>query len=207
MVTNCKFKRERLVYWYLRLNGFLTIENFVVHPERSGSQRTDADILAVRFRNRKELFVNPMEDDPRVCECGTLCNVIIAEAKRNRCDLNGPWTHREKKNINRVLRAMGCFAPNENDRVAESLYSVGRYDSSCVTCRLFAFGESTNDQLKIPVQQQVIWKEAIDFIVKRFKEYRNQKRDVGQWSEDGTKLQEAALGENSTEIILNLFCL
>ena len=58
---------EKVAYWYLRLNGFLQIENFVVHPERRGGQRTDADLLAVRFPYRAErLFDNPhdiMRDD------------------------------------------------------------------------------------------------------------------------------------------------
>ena len=27
---------EKVAYWYFRLNGFLQIENFVVHPERRG---------------------------------------------------------------------------------------------------------------------------------------------------------------------------
>ncbi len=49
---------EKIAYWFFRLNGFLTIENFVVHPELISdgtSQRTDADILAVRFPYEKNL--------------------------------------------------------------------------------------------------------------------------------------------------------
>jgi hypothetical protein len=30
---------EKVAYWYFRLNGFLQIENFVVHPERRGRKR------------------------------------------------------------------------------------------------------------------------------------------------------------------------
>ena len=41
---------EKVAYWYLRLNGFLQIENFVVHPSGRGGQRADADLLAVRCR-------------------------------------------------------------------------------------------------------------------------------------------------------------
>src|SRR2546426_644182 len=41
-----------------RLNGFLTIRNFVIHPERGNDQRTDVDILGVRFPHRSELFPN-----------------------------------------------------------------------------------------------------------------------------------------------------
>jgi hypothetical protein len=39
--------------WFLRLNGFLTVLNFVVHPvetEEGTQQRTDADVLGVRLR-------------------------------------------------------------------------------------------------------------------------------------------------------------
>ena len=51
---------ETLAYWYLRLNGFIPISNYVLHrpfglqgrgPRRSG----DADILAVRFPYSYEL--------------------------------------------------------------------------------------------------------------------------------------------------------
>jgi len=45
---------ERLALWFLRLNGFMTIPNFIVHPEgprEDGAypQRTDVDVLDVRF--------------------------------------------------------------------------------------------------------------------------------------------------------------
>jgi hypothetical protein len=44
---------ERIAYWYLRLNGFFLLENFVHHetPERRGA---DADLLAVRLPNARE---------------------------------------------------------------------------------------------------------------------------------------------------------
>jgi hypothetical protein len=39
---------EQLVYWYLRLNGFFPITNFVLH--HGAEHRTsDADLVAVRF--------------------------------------------------------------------------------------------------------------------------------------------------------------
>jgi hypothetical protein len=42
---------ERLAYWYLRLNGFMTIDNFVLHDKskKGIAHRTDADIYGVRF--------------------------------------------------------------------------------------------------------------------------------------------------------------
>jgi hypothetical protein len=63
MEKEIKIKSEKLTYWYFRLNGFLTIPNFVVHPDRGREQGTDVDILGVRFPYRAELLENPMSDD------------------------------------------------------------------------------------------------------------------------------------------------
>ena len=79
---------EKVAYWYFRLNGFLQIENFIVHPERRGSQRTDADLLAVRFPHRAErLFDDPNDimpdDEHRLSLSHELIDVVIAEVKTN----------------------------------------------------------------------------------------------------------------------------
>src|SRR2546423_1250095 len=48
-------KPELLADWFFRLNGCATIQNFVLHPNLAGSQRTDVDLIAVRFPYRNEL--------------------------------------------------------------------------------------------------------------------------------------------------------
>lgn len=41
---------ETLAYWYLRLNGFFPLSNFVLHrDEETIEHSADADLLAVRF--------------------------------------------------------------------------------------------------------------------------------------------------------------
>ena len=57
-----KLDPEKVAYWYFRLNGFLQIENFIIHPERYGSQRIDADLLAVRFPFRAERLLDTPRD-------------------------------------------------------------------------------------------------------------------------------------------------
>ncbi|MED0673763.1 hypothetical protein P4S95_26750 [Aneurinibacillus aneurinilyticus] len=47
---------EELVYWYLRLNGFFLIDNFVLHQEQGGSRTSDSDLLGVRFPYVSETF-------------------------------------------------------------------------------------------------------------------------------------------------------
>src|SRR5262245_60877427 len=39
---------EELVYWYLRLNGFIPLTNFVLHRDEV-HRTSDADVVAVRF--------------------------------------------------------------------------------------------------------------------------------------------------------------
>lgn len=59
---------EELAYWYLRLNGFFLIENFVIHREgREAGQigdRSDADLLAVRFPN----VIEKLGEDELKCD-------------------------------------------------------------------------------------------------------------------------------------------
>jgi len=62
-VPNRGISPEKVAYWFFRLNGCLTLVNFVVHPDlirrdEPRSQWTDVDILAIRFPHRKELLTS-----------------------------------------------------------------------------------------------------------------------------------------------------
>jgi hypothetical protein len=182
---------ERLAYWYLRLNGFLLLENFVVHPDRGTEQRTDADLLGVRFKHRRELMDSPMKDDEAVSDCETLCHVIIAEVKRGPCALNGPWTNPEDENMQRVLKAIGCFETAAIKAASKGLYDNGIYAEAQVTCRLFAFG-NMKGHLPIPLVPQILFGDMIKFIHERFRKYQRQKSSVGSWPPDGRELKNLA---------------
>jgi hypothetical protein len=190
---------ERLAYWYLRLNGFLTTENVIVHPDEGREQRTDADLLAVRLMHRAENLVSPMQDDPRVADCSSFLNIIIAEIKTGRCALNGPWTDRVRMNMERVLRAIGCVDEQGLQQTASCLYENGLWRNGAVSVRLFAVGEEKS-QLMIPETQQLTWSEIIHFLIERFRAYRRQKSSVGQWTADGRKLRRLALNMDEAAI-------
>ncbi len=186
---------DRLAYWYFRLNGFLTIENFLVHPEAGSNPRTDVDILATRFAYRRENADRPMTDDPQVIECQTFANIIIAEIKTGLCRLNGPWTNPHRGNMERVLASVGCVRKDEIASAAQSLYETGRWSNSTATVRLFAVGEWMNNGLPIGLEQQIEWTSVINFCVRRFKDYRLQKASNRQWPADGVRLRELALDD------------
>ena len=129
MEKQYKINSEKLAYWYFRLNGFLTIPNFIVHPDWGSDQRTDVDILGVRFPYRKELLENPMIDDKVFTRIKTKPFIVIAEVKKQICKLNGPWTDPRAKNMNRVLRAIGTFKDDILNQVAQDLYAHGFYEN------------------------------------------------------------------------------
>lgn len=143
----------KIAYWYFRLNGFLNIENFVVHPSIQElrvqrSQKTEADLYGVRFPHRREL---DMKDDEPFEGARTNPLFVIAEVTRSQCKLNGPWVNAERKNMEYILGAIGPFPPDRLSEVATSLYKHCIYPhdkgEGC-EFRLIAVGKETNAELQ-----------------------------------------------------------
>ena len=191
---------EKVAYWYFRLNGFFQIENFVVHPTRRGSQRTDADLLAVRFPFRAErMFDDPtdiMADDvQRLALSGDLIDIVIAEVKTNQpCTLNGPWTRQDRQNVHRVLAAIGCLSPDRIETAAADIYRAGFYRGDALRIRLVAVGRGRSQDITTtyPEVMQLVWSEMLAFIWDRFHRYRQQKTQVDQWDPEGRKIKRLA---------------
>jgi len=184
-----EIKAEGLAYWYLRLNGFLMISNFVVHPDTGSNQRTDVDILGVRFPHRAELLKSPMQDDDVFAGVNCKPYIAIAEVKRGTCDLNGPWTVPADQNMQRVLRAIGAFPNEEIEDIARALYEEGCADESSFLT-LLCLGSKENLKIRetYPRVPQITWDRALRFIFNRFRRYRRQKVSHDQWNLDGRNL-------------------
>jgi hypothetical protein len=192
---------EKVAYWYFRLNGFLQIENFVVHPARRGGQRTDADLLAVRFPHRAEFLFDhpdhPMRDDiAGLSLSDQVIDVVIAEVKTNQpCTLNGPWTREDQQNVHRVLAAIGCVPADRLAGAASDLYRAGIHMSDTgARIRLVAVGRERSAVLATDHSEvtQVIWADLLAFIWDRYRTYRQQKTDVHQWDPQGLRMKRLA---------------
>jgi hypothetical protein len=181
---------ETLGLWYLRLNGFLTIPNFVVHPDSGHDVGTDVDVLGVRFPYREENVSRPMMDSPRFTKVGRKAFVAITEVKRSLCSLNGPWTDRHRGNMPRLLNAVGLFSRSETEAAAEALYNVGVYDNTLYHVSLLCLGERENPEIARdhPRVPQITWDEVLNFVFQRFDTYHNQKRAHQTWDAAGRRL-------------------
>lgn len=178
-----KISTENLAYWYLRLNGFLTIRNFIVHTEWRRDSPTDADIIGVRFPYRKELQERPLEDDKWIKSYSKCLLLIIAEVKRGLCRLNGPWTDPCRRNVNKVLEAIGLFAEYRIETVAQELYQRGSHCTDDQVVLLVAFGDRKNTELSKdrPEVKQILFSTTLDFIYNRFSVYWREKSWHQPW--------------------------
>ncbi len=180
---------EDIAYWYFRLNGFFTITNFILHPGRRGPQRTDADIVGVRFPHRAEFSDSAGGDESVFADCEKLY-FLIAEVKRQQCALNGPWTRKKDENIHAILRDLGPISPDRISEVADQLYKKGFYSSRSLYCSLFCVGSPQNPELRerYPDVPQRTWNQILSFIHRRFDNYEARKADHEQWDMTGQDL-------------------
>ncbi len=192
---------EQLAYWYFRLNGFMTTVNFVVHPEEGEGQRTDVDVLGVRFPHRAELLNDPMVDDVPFTHEKNRPYVVIAEVKRDGCKLNGPWTRPGDRNMQRVLTAIGVVHPEEQETAAEALYASGAFQSEKVLLSLCCIGGTENRVVRRTFKSvpQILWPQITAFIFQRFHAYFCQKRSHPQLDETGRLLLKLFESAESVE--------
>jgi len=187
-------KSEGLAYWYFRLNGFLISQNYIIHPNHCGSQRTEIDILGVRFPYKAEIINGKKMADEAIFESKNKPYIIIADATISPCKLNDAWIDPAKKNIHDFLRVVGAFEDKDSiiDGIAKKLYEEGFFENDSYCVSLFCVGKLKNPTLhsKYPNVPQITWNGVLKFIYNRFNKYEREKRAHNQWDKDGNQLWE-----------------
>jgi len=185
---------EDLAYWYLRLNGFLSIRNFIVHPDKGSDQGTDVDLLCVRFPFRGENIKRPMPDEKLFAEVA-VPYLAFGEITRKMCKINGAWTNPKKQNIERVLHAVGVFPTAENSEISQVLHKNGFFEDDRFRVSIICFGGEVNPEISdgLPLVPQVLWSDCLRFIFTRFRAYKNEKASHPQWDDVGQTLWNQAI--------------
>jgi hypothetical protein len=167
-------RAEQVASWYFRLNGFLSIPGFIVHPDRR--QRfplTEADLLGVRFPHSvEEINNNQMPDDPlltRFAERDRILFVLV-EVKTDLCNINGPWSAKNEGNMQRVIRRLGFDREASIGAIADHMYDTLRWENDSHVLQYVAVGKRTNPglQKKYKKLAQVTWDQISDFLFSRF---------------------------------------
>lgn len=143
-------RSEQVGSWYFRLNGFLSIPGFVVHPDQVREHpRTEADLIAARFPFSSEVIAGrPMVDDERltrlVLPAKSLFTqrilFLLVEVKTNLCNVNGPWSNPRERNMQRVIRRLGFASPEEVDHIAMTMYEELRWEDERYVLQYVSLG-------------------------------------------------------------------
>lgn len=130
---------EQLAYWYLRLNGFFPISNFVLHQGADGRRTGDADIVAVRFPHvHEEIGGNAHDWDMRFgdeWEIDLSSGIVglVVEVKSGQLDVATLTDARRTEMISRCIRRMGIFPPRRWRSVSTALSTASIHRSGNVT--------------------------------------------------------------------------
>lgn len=165
---------ELLVRWYLRFNGYLGVENFVLHKTVEGGnvQVGENDILAVRFPNSQELPGFAIQNDPKLrdddAEVHRLTDFVVAEVKGGgRKTLNNVWQppadHQKIDRVAYVVRWLGPFSDEALiQKVATELQESHRSLVEPFLFRVVMFARSTQPKLAL---RQITFNDIAHFLV------------------------------------------
>lgn len=170
-------RAEHVASWYFRLNGFLSIPGFVVHPDQQRRYPlTEADLVAVRFPNSEELIGGRrMVDSSLLTDLAPAPKTLflLVEVKYDLCNINGPWSERSAGNMQRVIRRIGFAEPDQIDDIADAMYSHLRWEGQSAVLQYVSVGRRANDgrQRTYPQLKQIVWDQIADFLFDRFQQF------------------------------------
>lgn len=169
---------EIFVKWYLRLHGYLSVENFIIHEPLQGAvpQGGEIDLLAVRFPFSREEPSNGFvfKSDPALMDqdvlTGKLTDFVIAEVKSARDTLNDLWkpptNDLKLRRTEYLVRWLGfCDSDAAVRRVAEELQDkrIARFGSCRI--RLLYFGPTNHPDVRKLGVRQITHADIADFVI------------------------------------------
>jgi hypothetical protein len=181
---------ETLVRWYLRFNGFLGVESFVVHEPAAPAQGEEScrpatevipqgaefDILAVRLPYSREEAGFEIQRDGRLEDRDArekaLVECVIAEVKSGtKLSLNRIWRlpdpdGRYRNRIEYLVRWLGPFKDEATiEAAAVDLQQDHRTVRDGYLIRLVYFASRTTDQAVPAYVPQITFRNIAEFIV------------------------------------------
>ncbi len=171
-------KHEELAKWYLRLNGYFLVDNFIVHAGDDNtkindtglvSQHTECDLLGVRFPYQKETSgkLNISNDNQLIISQRDTIDCVVVEVKSGkRNQPNSAWVDKGKLHaIEYVVRFFGLL-PNEDLIKQVSLELSNCYLSKInnIAFRYIIISYERNDHYSRKGVKYILFEDIIRFI-------------------------------------------
>src|SRR5690348_14859729 len=169
---------ERLIRWYLRFNGYFTVENFYIHnPDRAWhdvvAAHTETDIIGVRMPYSTEVAgrVSIANHPTLVCGASERFDVVIAEVKNaDEPTPNAVWRYRKNRDpatlepIEYIARFVGLHPVPVISEVARQLASSYRYQDERCRIRYIMFSRTPNGFYSGKGVQHITFQEVVRFL-------------------------------------------
>lgn len=164
---------ERIAYWYLRLQGFLLAENYVLHRSQGIKRTADADLIAIRLRHSRERIgevdLEGHRDFLHEISASAKHVCVIAQVK------TGP-TRRvrgafDTDRLRYCLQFMGPIPEGELDAVLGALAKQPIVLANDWVVAKVLFAEEPDSRLAVNVPLD----DAVAFIERRLERHKHQK--------------------------------
>jgi len=175
---------ESLAYWYLRLNGFFPITNFVMHKFEDFDYRGDCDILAVRFPYVFEKIGGKKSDwDSKLFEKleyrheQPLCIGLIVQVKTGYAgpsELNNFFT---EKKIEYALKRIGFMSTDNIINLVQQFHNRATIKEDGFLLAKLAILKDVPDNQSTRPYVSITLKDTNRFILGRFMKYSEKNRD------------------------------
>lgn len=168
---------ERFCRWFLRFNGYFSVENFIVHasddPTRISNgfvaPVTETDLLAVRMPHSVEVKgpLHVANFSTLTADAGGKIDVIIGEVKTGNARPNTVWrSNGDQHAIEYLVRFVGlCSTDSEVRTTASHLKRHFKYDTPAARYRYIIFCERPNDHYANAGVQYVTFLDMFRFLV------------------------------------------
>src|SRR5262249_50793583 len=115
--------QEAVVMLYLRLNGYFT-SGFIVHSDVPGENRTELDVLAVRFPRNAEP-VRGVDPDPALDPWPDGIDFIVGEVKSHGQQFQFNRALREsRESVATILQWWGHLTPDEVKQCSDPVVAM-----------------------------------------------------------------------------------
>lgn len=164
---------ERIAYWYLRLNGFFVIENFVHHAVSGERRAADLDLLAVRLPHAVERISGvALSNDAWWSNNGLNLErdrlAVITQVKGGGGDVDRAFSADRIRDA--VLR-VGAWAETDATAVSQALQCAPKATADGWTAIKMTIGPDPCEQaLHLPLV------DALRFVERRIRENLDRKR-------------------------------
>ena len=176
---------EGLLQWFLRLNGFLTIPNFVLHPMyRREGQRTEVDVIGIRFPHRTE-FPDILQHEETA--------LVLAEAKASNAIINAAWLRADDRVLEDLLACIGIIPTVELDATARQLRNTGAARTTTARVSFLLVATNFPEDTSLRDARRMTWSEVLRFIYERFTIYHHRKTAHDQWYDIGKQLWQLTI--------------